>query len=125
MAFSASERTDIRRHCGYPAYGVGASGFQGWRFFQAYGLLEYRVQNLAAAEEAVVRGYLVQLTSLEADIPATAARLDTEQSAVWTRNPQETRDRAALFDDWRRRLCGFLGIPAGAALGERGIVMVV
>lgn len=125
MAFSASERTDIRRHCGYPAYGVGASGFQGWRFFQAYGLLEYRVQNLAAAEEAVVRGYLVQLASLEVDIPATAARLDTEQAAVWTRNPQETRDRAALFDDWRRRLCGFLGIPAGPALGERGIVMVV
>ena len=125
MAFSASERTDIRRHCGYPAYGVGASGFQGWRFFQAYGLLEYRVQNLAAAEEAVARGYLVQLTSLEADIPATAARLDTEQASVWTRNPQETRDRAALFDDWRRRLCGFLGIPAGPALGERGIVMVV
>ncbi len=125
MAFSASERTDIRRHCGYPAYGVGASGFQGWRFFQAYGLLEYRVQNLAAVEEAVVRGYLVQLASLEADIPATAARLDTEQAAVWTRNPQETRDRAALFDDWRRRLCGFLGIPAGPALGERGIVMVV
>lgn len=127
MAFSAGERTDIRRHCGYPAYGVGASGFNGWRFFQAYGLLEYRVQNLAAAEEAVVRGYLAQLASLEADIPAAGARLDTEQAAVWTRNPNELGDRAALFDDWRRRLCGFLGVPAGPALGERGnsIAMVV
>ena len=127
MAFSASERTDIRRHCGYPAYGVGASGFNGWRFFQAFGLLEYRIQNLAAAEEAVVRGYLTQLASLEADIPAAGARLDTEQASVWTRNPHETGDRAALFDDWRRRLCGFLGVPAGPALGERGnsIAMVV
>ena len=127
MAFSASERTDVRRHCGYPAYGVGASGFNGWRFFQAYGLLEYRIQNLAAAEEVVVRGYLAQLASLEADIPAAGARLDTEQAAVWTRNPNETNDRTALFDDWRRRLCGFLGVPAGPALGERGnsIAMVV
>ena len=127
MAFSAGERTDIRRHCGYPAYGAGASGFNGWRFFQAYGLLEYRVQNLAGAEEAVVRGYLVQLASLEAEIPAASARLDTEQAAVWTRNAHELGDRAALFDDWRRRLCGFLGVPAGPALGERGnsIAMVV
>lgn len=127
MAFSAGERTDIRRHCGYPAYGVGASGFNGWRFFQAYGMLEYRVQNLAVAEEAVVRGYLAQLASLEADIPAAGARLDTEQAAAWTRNPNEAGDRAALFDDWRRRLCGFLGVPAGPALGERGnsIAMVV
>ena len=28
MAFTEAERTDIRRHCGYPAYGSGAEGFQ-------------------------------------------------------------------------------------------------
>lgn len=125
MAFLPNELTDIRRHCGYPAYGVGASGFQGWRFFQAYGLLEYRMQNLAPQEELVVRTYLAQLASLEIDVTGTAARLDTEQAAVWTRNPQELRERTRLFDGWRRRLCGFMGVPPGPALGDGGIELVV
>ena len=43
MLFTDAEKTDIRRHCGYPAYGAGAAGFQAWRFYQAYGLLEYRI----------------------------------------------------------------------------------
>ncbi len=125
MAFLQNELTDIRRFCGYPVYGVGASGFQGWRFFQAYGLLEYRMQNLAPQEEAVARNYLAQLNALESDVPGVAARLDTEQAAVWTRNPQELRDRTRLFDDWRRRLCGFMGVPPGPALGDGGIELVV
>lgn len=123
--FSDAERTDIRRYCGYPAYGAGASGFQGWRFFQAYGLLEYRLSNLAPAEEAVARGYLAQLAPLELEIPATGSRLDTAEAAVWTRNPQELRDRTRLFDDWRRRLCGFLGVPPGPGLGDGQIAVVV
>ena len=125
MAFTDAERTDVRRYCGYPAYGAGASGFQGWRFFQAYGLLEYRLTNLAASEEAVTRGYLIQLSALESEIPATGSRLDTSEAAVWTRNPEELRERTRLFDDWRRRLCGFLGVPPGPALGDGQIAVVV
>ena len=52
--FLDSEKTDIRRFCGYPAYGATQSGFQSWRFFQAYGLLEFRLNNLSVAEVAVV-----------------------------------------------------------------------
>lgn len=125
MAFSDAEKTDVRRFCGYPAYGVGASGFQGWRFFQAYGLLEYRLVNLAAAEEAVVRSYLSQLRALELAVPLAGQNLDTEQAAVWTRNPNEIRDRSRLFDDWRRRLCGFLGLPPGPHLGDGSVALVV
>jgi hypothetical protein len=125
MAFLPNQLTDIRRFCGYPVYGVGASGFQGWRFFQAYGLLEYRMQNMAPEEEAVVVTYLTQLYSLETDVIGTAARLDTEQAAVWTRNSQEVRERTRLFDDWRRRLCGFMGVPPGPALTDGGIELVV
>jgi hypothetical protein len=125
MAFTNAQRVDIRRYCGYPAYGVGAIGFQGWRFFQAYGLLEYRMTNLAPEEETVVLGYLTQLQSLEADLPATALRLDTAEAAVWTRNPNELRERSRLFDDWRRRLCGFFGLPPGPALGDGQIAVVV
>ncbi len=124
--FTDAEKTDIRRFCGYPAYGAGAAGFQSWRFFQAYGTLEYRMNNLAPAEYAVVRSvYLVQLYPLESAIPAASGNLDTESAAVWIHNQEEVHQREELFDDWRRRLCGFLGIPPGPALSYGGIALIV
>jgi hypothetical protein len=125
MAFTEAERTDIRRYCGYPAYGAGSAGFQGWRFFQVYGLMEWRLSHLTGSEEAVVRQYLTTLGQLELAIPAAAANLDTDRAAVWTRNSNEMRERTSLFDDWRRRLCAFLGLPPGPALGHGGIALVV
>ena len=107
MAFTTAEQTDIRRFCGYPAHGAGSSGMQGWRFFQAYGLLEFRINNLSDAESTVVRRYLGTLTVLEHAVPRVSDNLDTEQASVWTRNRDELRDRLRLFDEWRRRLCGF------------------
>jgi hypothetical protein len=35
------------------------------------------------------------------------------------------RERSNLFDDWRRRLCAFLGLPPGPGLGDGGIALVV
>jgi hypothetical protein len=125
MAFIESQRTDIRRFCGYPAYGAGNSGFQGWRFFQVYGLMEYRISNLTGSEEAVVLQYLATLNQLELAIPAAAANLDTDRAAIWQHNADEVRERASLFDDWRRRLCAFLGLPPGPGLGDGGIALVV
>ena len=125
MVFTDAQKTDVRRYCGYPAYGAGASGFQGWRFFQAYGLLEYRLNNLSDAETVVVDTYLATLITLEAAVTGAGARLDTAQAAVWTRNPAEVRERAALFDDWRRRLCAFLGVPPGPGLGDGAVRLVV
>ena len=125
MAFTEAERTDIRRHCGYPAYGAGSAGFQGWRFYQVYGLLEYRLNYLTGSEEAVVRQYLLTLSELELAVPRTSGNLETAAASVWTRNADELRERTRLFDDWRRRLCGFLGIPPGAALGDGGVALVV
>ncbi len=125
MAFSEGEKTDIRRFCGYPAYGAAAAGFQSWRFFQAYGTLEFRMNNLSAAEAAVVQRQLAALVVLEQGIFEAAANLDTNEAATWQRNPNEPRDRQRLFDDMRRRLCGFFGVPAGPALGNSGIALVV
>jgi hypothetical protein len=125
MAFTDSEKTAVRRFCGYPAYGAGVAGFEGWRFYQAYGMREYRLCNLSPAEEAVVRRYLGTLASLEVAIPNAAANLDTDQAAVWSRNANEVRDRTRLFDDWRRRLCSFLGVPPGAGLSDTGLTLVV
>lgn len=123
--FTDAQKTDIRRHCGYPAYGAGAAGFQGWRFFQAYGVLEFRINNLAPAEAAVVVSHLATLAALEQAVTEASAQLGTAQAAVWTRNPAELRERSALFDDWRRRLCAFLGVPPGPGLGDGGVALVV
>lgn len=125
MPLTDAEKTDTRRYCGYPAYGAGASGFQGWRFYQAFGLLEFRMNNLADTEIAVLRRHLQTLLTLEMAIPKSGDNLDTDTAAVWTRNPNEAADRAALFDDWRRRLCGFLGLPPGPALSVGSSITLV
>lgn len=125
MAFLDAELTDLRRHMGYPAYGLGNGGFSNWRFYQAYGLLEYRLQRLSGAEEAVARTYLATLATLEAAITDASATLDTDSAAAWTRNAREVAERTRLFDDWRRRLCGFFGVPPGPSLGDGGYRLVV
>lgn len=112
-----TEKVAVRRHAGYPAYGEGSAGFQNWRFFQAYGLMEFRLRNLSAEEETVLKTvYLARLDGLETAILQTGDNLDTAAAAVWTRNPNEQRDRESLYRSFRIKLCGFLGIPPGEAL---------
>lgn len=97
----------------------------GWRFFQAYGALEYRMTNLSVSEEAVVRRQLGSLTTLESAIPMAGENLDTDAAAVWTRNRTEVGDRYRLLDEQRRRLCAFFGVPPGPGLGMAGLSLVV
>ena len=123
--FADAEKVDVRRFCGYPEYGAGPSGFQSWRYFQAYGTLEFRLNNMASSELQIVRQYLSQLYALESAIPTAGSNLDTDQAAVWYRNKHEVRDRMALFDAWRRRLVGFIGLPCGPALTSPGAVTLV
>ena len=112
--FADADKVDIRRFSWYPAYGAGPAGAQGWRFFQAYGLLEYRMNNMTAAEVAVVQTtYLANLRVLETAVVGAAANLATQAAGPWTHNRTEVADRAALFDAWRTRLCGFVGVPPG------------
>ena len=120
-----AQKVDVRRFCGYPAYGAGAAGFESWRFFQAYGTLEYRMNNMAPSEIVVVVQYLATLNALELAIPEASGNLDTDAAASWQHNRNEVGDRAALFDQWRRRLCGFLGMPPGPALESSGITLIV
>jgi len=83
------------------------------------------MNNLSQSEIGIVRRHLVTLHGLEAAVPRSGENLDTDQAAVWTHNRDETRDRARLLDSWCRRLCGFLGVPAGPALTGGGITLVV
>ena len=58
-------------------------------------------------------------------MPRSGDNLDTDQASVWTHNRDEMRDLTRLFDDWRRRLCGFLGVPPGPAIRDTGLSLVV
>ncbi len=121
---SDAERVDVRRFCGYPAYGSGDSGFQSWRFFEAYGTLEFRLTNLAPGEFQVVRQYLANLYALEQAVPAASGNLDTDQASVWKHNRSEVTDRARLFDDWCRRLAFFLGVPVGPGIRGDAAILI-
>ena len=113
MSFTDAEKTDIRRFCGYQAYGSSANLNTGYRFMTQYGKLEFKLNNLSTAEEAVVRTtYLANLATLETAIVGASANLDTSAASVWTHNKNEVSDRTGLFNQWRQGLCGFLGIAA-------------
>jgi hypothetical protein len=120
-----ADKVDVRRFCGYPAYGAAPAGMQSWRYFQVYGTLEFRMANISDSEMVVVRRYLCTLSTLELAIPAASDNLDTDQASIWTRNKDELGDRIRLLDEWRGRLCGFLGVEPGPALSGGTIALVV
>jgi hypothetical protein len=97
----------------------------GWRFFTAYGALEYRMNNLSPAEINVALNYVTILTQLESAVPLASENLDSDGAAGWQHNRFEVADRLRLLDSWRRRLCAFLGIPPGEGLGLAGVTWVV
>jgi hypothetical protein len=98
---------------------------QSWRYFQAYGQLEFRLTNISAPEVVIVRQYLGTLATLELAVPAASDNLDTDQASLWSRNKDELTDRLRLLDEWRRRLCGFLGVIPGHALPAGTATLIV
>jgi hypothetical protein len=119
------QKTDVRRFCGYPAYGASPSGNMGWRFYVAYGALEYRMNNLSPDEIIVVSNNLAVLLQLEQAVPCSSDNLDSEAAGAWTHNPNEVADRLRLLNVWSRRLCAFFGVPPGDGLGAAGLAWVV
>lgn len=119
--FTSAQLVDIRRFCGYPAYGDGSVVFPYPWIMQQYLALEYRLQHMSSDEgNVVVNTYLTNLYTLESAIPGAGANLDTDKAAVWTHNKNEVRDRMSLFDSWRRKLCEFLGVPPGPQMSSGG-----
>src|SRR5260364_4063 len=127
MAFTGAEKIQIRRFCGYPVFGNSPGTGLGYRFLPYYEALEWKMNHLCAEEERLVREmYLPRLAQLETDLfDQTRENLDTDAATGWTHNQAEHRDRAALFDDLRRRFCGYLGVPPGPDLGQGGIRVMV
>lgn len=117
MAFSDAEKVQIRKFCGYPAFGGVPIPNFGFRFFQAYGDLEFRLVNLAPDEEAeVLTNYLPKLQQLQTDIYEVRQNSDTAAAAVWKRNALELKERNQNYKMWRIWLCDFLGCQYGPLL---------
>lgn len=91
-------------------------GGEGWRFFTQYGALEFRLANLQDVEEAILRRQLAECRALEAAVPEAGESLGTASAGPWERNREEVVERLRLLDDWRRRVCDFLGVPPGPGL---------
>ncbi len=95
----------------------------GWRFFQQYGTLEFRMVNLSEDEEIEIRtNYLVKLPNLETDTYSVRQNLDTAQAAVWYWNKEEIRDRKKLYNYWRGELCAFIGVDKGPYFSSGGSI---
>lgn len=111
--FSDAEKADIRRYCWYPPYGTGNRSFEAWRFFQDYGTLEFRMNNMAPAEIQNIRWQLSLLYPIEQAIADMYTDLQVAVAAAFTRNPKELADRTAHFSQQRRKLCALIGVPPG------------
>jgi hypothetical protein len=121
-----TEKADARRMCGYPTYGgLGGAGFQGWRFYQEYGLLEFRMNNLAPAEYQNVRYLLSVLYPIEAALKTRYQTLNVDTAGPFKRNRREVADARADFDSNRRDLCNAVGIPPGPLLGDGTLRVIV
>jgi hypothetical protein len=104
---TSAETVAVRRYCGY---GPPSAALQP----------DPVVVALAALTQDyidVVRStFLTNLYLLEADIPATRAKLSINEAAVFKRNAAEVREREGIYRDLRLRLCGTLGISSGPFL---------
>lgn len=122
-----AEKIEVRRFCGYPVAGGMPGTFTSYRFFTAYGTLEFRLNNMASGEETVLRAKLAILETLETAISDAGDGLDIAVAAVYTRNKNEISDRVALFNYKRRELCEFIGVPPYGPLadGAGGSVRVI
>jgi hypothetical protein len=132
MALTTQQQADVRRFAGYPALGTDTPADDSRDF--AYGFvspgvwqtLQHRLNNLTPENETTLTTiYLTNLYTLENAIPAAAANLDTDEAAVWKHNKTEIAERMALFDNWRRRMCRFLGIAPGPGLGASSMPRLV
>lgn len=125
MALTDAQKVAVRRHCGYPLFGGQPVQAFGHRFYQHYGTLEFRMNNMQAAEEAVVTDMLTSLGTLETDIFGTRDNSDTQKAAVWERNKYELAEKKSLYSIWQQKLCDFFGVPRGPGARSNGSIELV
>lgn len=123
---TAQQMSDVRRFAGYPMLADTQADDSrdfayGWVSPGVWQTLEHRLTNMRPEEESIlITTYLTPLYTLETAVTAAGDNLDTDIAAVWTHNKNEVRDRTKLFDQWRRRMCYFIGVAPGPSLGNGG-----
>lgn len=130
MALTSAQLADARRYAGYWLAGTTqVTDEHNDTVYMRFGMvtmsLHRRLTSLSASEEAIMATYLTTLGTLETAIVGAADNLDTDQAAVWHRNRSEVSDRARLFDEWRRRMCQFIGVQPGPGLGHGGATVSI
>lgn len=119
-----AQKMSARKHCGVPVYGNDLTNLSSVRFFQWYGLFEYRIGRLSDVEGVEFVNFLITLDALETAIITAADNLIADAAASYVHNKNEIRDRERLYRTWRLRLCSFLGIPGGPELRSGGVSFV-
>jgi hypothetical protein len=123
---TAQQMADVRRFAGYPMLADTQADDSrdfayGWVSPGVWQTLEHRLTNMRPEEESIlITTYLTPLYTLETAVTGAGDNLDTDAAAVWTHNKNEVRDRTKLFDQWRRRMCFFIGVAPGPSLGNGG-----
>ncbi|KVW15397.1 hypothetical protein [Burkholderia cepacia] len=127
---TAQQMADVRRFAGYPMLADTVADDSrdfayGWVSPGVWQTLEHRLTNMKPEEESIlINTYLTPLYTLETAITSAGDNLDTDVAAVWTHNKNEVSDRTKLFDQWRRRMCYFIGVAPGPSLGNGGTRIV-
>jgi hypothetical protein len=119
------ERTWIRHFCGYPPAGTDANDYSSWRFFQTWGLLEYRMQTLAPTEIQKVRYYLSLLYVLDPQISSMSGTIGVATAGPFERNANEMGERRRQIRDYAKRLLRSIGVPPGPLFEDGGGQIVV
>jgi hypothetical protein len=115
-----TQKTDARRFMGYGFAGLNSS-FSVYRFFEIDGLMEWRLSNCTDTEIAVIIALLATLNAQEQALFGSTANLTIDTVGPFKHNANEIRDRNALHNLTRRKLCGCFGLPAGPDLAGSGI----
>ena len=101
------------------------AGFENWRFYQVYGLLEFRINNLSVRKKLSFADILRSLRFLNSRFRVPATVLIRTRLLSGRGIGPSRRTGLNCLDDWRRRLCGFFGHSARAGFANSGITLVV
>jgi hypothetical protein len=134
MPLTDAQKGQVRRHLKYPVIGLmsvnpagGALGqaSPGYRFFQSYGLLEYRMNNFQPSEEAMLLGLAIGGVAV-LTVPNVGDTVSVTISGGPLAGPVTitTPPYASSTNDGRLVLCQQIanGVPASPALVAAGFL---